>query len=182
MALTSGRRAGKCCGTGAWRGSRWEHKSHFAHALHPGPMSSLLSSTVLLCTHRGKMIFCLKHVFFFYYLHFCSRRRSDCFVSLEKRGWGSWGKSGKSLRELCRSQGWAQWLSPHQTLPPLHDAIPNTAPWDELSTRHHRGVKLMCRRRLGAFSPCCSILAAREMQVLQGEERKGMVISGVPRC
>ena len=172
MALTSGRRAGKCSGTGAWRGSRWEHKSHFAHALHPGPMSSLLSSTVLLCTHRGKMIFCLKHGFF-YYLRFCSRRRSDCFVSLEKRGWGSWGKSGKSLWELCRSQGWAQWLSPHQTLPPLHDAIPNTAPWDELSTRDHRGIKLMCRHPSGASVPAAASWLQEKCRFCRGRRGKG---------
>lgn len=77
----------------------------------------------------------------------------------------------------CSSHSWAQWLSPHQTSPPLHDAIPNTVPWDKLSVRHCHGVKLVCQHRPGA-SLCCSILAAREMQVLQGEERKGLVITG----
>lgn len=124
---------GMCPGAGMWLGELGTQKplcSHAASRLHPGSMSSLLSSALLLCTRRGKVIFCLKRYSFFN-LHFYSRRQSDCFVSLEKRGWGSWGKSGKSLRYLCCSHGCARWLSPHQTLPPLHDTIPNSTPWGE---------------------------------------------------
>lgn len=111
----------------------WGHKSHFAHMLHPSSMSSLLSSALLLCTSRGKVIFCLKHCLLFFNLRFYSRRQMDCFVSLEKRGWGSWGKSGKSLWYLCSSHGWAQWLSPHQTLPPLHDPSPKLCTLGQVS-------------------------------------------------
>lgn len=82
----SGHCSGTCPGTGAWLGSHWEHKSHFPHALHPGPLSSLLSSTLLLCTRRGKMIFCLKHFYFFLIYIFIPE--GDQIV-LEKRGWGS---------------------------------------------------------------------------------------------
>lgn len=163
VAPTLGRHVGMC------PGSPGERKSSFAHTLRPGPVSSLLSSTVLLCTCRRKMIFCLKH--FFLNLHFYSRRRSDCFVSLEKRSWGSRGRSGKCPRSLGRSHGWAGWLSPHQTLPPLRDAIPNAAPWDELSTRHPRGVK-WCVGVPGGLCPCCKSDAG---SAGGGEERGGSV-------
>lgn len=52
----------------------------------------------------------------------------------------------------CSSHSWAQWLSPHQTSPPLHDAVPNTIPWDKLSVCHRHGVKLVCQHRPGGFA------------------------------
>lgn len=104
------------------------------------------------------------------------------FYLLGKEGLGLLGEEWKIPLVNRSSHNWAPWLSPHQTLLPLRDAIPNTVPWDKLSARHRRGVKLVCQHPLGASLSACSILAAREMQVLQGEERKGLVILCVRGC
>lgn len=59
----SGHVLGSVLGLGRGLAS-WGHKSHFAHMLHPSSVSSVLSSALLPCTRRGKVIFCLKHYYF----------------------------------------------------------------------------------------------------------------------
>lgn len=70
----------------------WGHKSHFAHMLHPSSVSSILSSILLLCTRRGKVIFCLKLYYNFFLFKFLFQKAIGLFCLLGKEGLGLLGE------------------------------------------------------------------------------------------
>lgn len=70
----------------------WGHKGHFAHMLHPSSMFSLLSSALLLCTCRGKVIFCLKQCYYFFLITFLFQKAMGLFCLLGKEGLGLLGE------------------------------------------------------------------------------------------
>lgn len=108
----------------------WGHKSHFAHMLHPSSMSSLLSSALLLCTSRGKVIFCLKHCLFFFLIYIFIPEGKWIVLSPWKRGAGAPG--GRVGNPCGTSAAVTAGLSGCHLIKPCllyMTPAPNSAPW-----------------------------------------------------
>lgn len=108
------------------------------------------------------MIFCLKHIFF--NLHFYSRRWSDFFVSLEKRGWSSWEKSGKIPAITAAVTA---------GLSGCHLIKPCLLYVNELSSCHHCVVKLVYQHPLGASVPAAASWLQEKYRFCRGRREKG---------
>lgn len=108
----------------------WGHKGHFAHMLHPSSMFSLLSSALLLCTCRGKVIFCLKQCYYFFFNYIFIPEGNGIVLSPWKRGAGAPG--GRVGNPCGTSAAVTAGLSGCHLIKPCLLYVtptPNSAPW-----------------------------------------------------